>query len=151
MTTSSEDKKLVNTDGSESLPEDRKSSQVSDKPKRRVFSPEYKLEILEKLEECKGKRGAVGELLRREGLYAAQVAKWRQDVEEGLAGSIAKKRGPKPNPAAKAQKEAERLARENERLKERLRQAELVIDAQKKLSEILGVSLPEHPDQSDVE
>ena len=74
MSQTSKDKKLACSATSESLPEGIKRSLVDDKPKRRVFEPEYKLEILERLEECRGKRGAVGELLRQEGLYAAQVA-----------------------------------------------------------------------------
>jgi hypothetical protein len=75
MSDSSKLKKPENIGDSESIPKGIKRTQVDDKPKRRVFDPEYKLAILEQLEECRGKRGAVGELLRKEGLYAAQVAK----------------------------------------------------------------------------
>ncbi len=46
------------------------------------------------------------------------------------------------NPLAE---EMARLQRENERLKTKLRQAELVIDVQKKVSEMLDIPL-KHPD-----
>ena len=132
-----DDKNLVNLGPLDESGQEQDTPRIQPKPERRVFSATYKLEILEKLQKAKARRGAVGELLRREGLYAAQVAKWKQEIEESLTDSLVKKRGPKPNAAAKAEKEAARLTRENERLKERLRQMELVIDAQKKIAEIL--------------
>lgn len=135
-------KKLESIRDSESIPEGIKRTQVADKPKRRVFDPEYKLAILERLEECRGKRGAVGELLRKEGLYAAQVAKWKEEAEEALTGAVSKKRGPKPNLEAKAEKRIAQLERENAALQEKLRQAEVIIEVQKKISEILGIKQP---------
>ncbi len=87
MSDSSNVKKLESIGNFESIPEGIKRTQVDHKPKRRVFDPEYNLAILERLEECRGKRGAVGELLRKEGLYAAQVAKWKEEAEEALAGA----------------------------------------------------------------
>lgn len=133
-------KKLANLGASEILPEVSESSRIEDKPQRRVFTAEYKLAILEKLEECRTTRGAVGELLRKEGLYAAQVQKWKSELEETLSGALSKKRGPKPDPEAKAQKRIVQLEKQNARLQEELRQARLVIEAQKKISEILGIS-----------
>ena len=146
MSQTSKDKKLVSMPTSESLPEGIKQSHVDDKPKRRVFESHYKLEILERLEDCRGKRGAVGELLRKEGLYAAQVAKWREETEEALSGALQKKRGPKPNLEAKSEKRIGQLERELGRVNERLRQAEVVIEAQKKISEILGIKQPPEAD-----
>jgi transposase len=146
MSESSKAKKLESIGNSASLPEGIKRTQVEDKPKRRVFDPDYKLAILEQLEECRGKRGAVGELLRKEGLYAAQVAKWKEEAEEALSGALSKKRGPKPNLEAKAEKRIAQLERENASLHERLRQAEVVIEVQKKISEILGIKQPPEAD-----
>ena len=151
MSETSKDKKLVSIATSESLPEGIKHSHVDDKPKRRVFEPQYKLEILERLEECRGKRGAVGELLRKEGLYAAQVAKWREETEEALTGALSKKRGPKPNLEAKAEKKVAQLEREVSRVNERLRQAEVVIEVQKQISEILGIKQPDFDWKSEKE
>ena len=77
--------------------------------------------------------GQLGELLRREGLYSSHLTNWRRQREEGLSP---KRRGRKPMP--KERQELERLKRENKRLAERLRQAKIVIDVQKKVSEMLG-------------
>jgi transposase-like protein len=137
MTRSKDKKNLANLDPLDKSGHGEGDSKVLTKPQRRVFSAAYKAEILKKLKEAKGTHGAVGELLRREGLYASQVAKWKQEIEESLTNSLVKKRGPKPNISAKAEKEVARLAKENARLKESLRQMELVIDAQKKIAEIL--------------
>ena len=76
-----DDKNLVNLGPSDDSDQEQGTSRIQSKPQRRVFSAAYKLEILEKLQEAKSRRGAVGELLRREGLYAAQVAKWKQETE----------------------------------------------------------------------
>jgi transposase len=147
MSDSSKVKKLESIGDFESIPEGIKRTQVDDKPKRRVFEPEYKLAILERLEECRGgKRGAVGELLRKEGLYAAQVAKWKEETEEALTGALSKKRGPKPDLEAKAEKRIAQLERECAALQEKLRQAEVIIEVQKKISEILGIKQPPEAD-----
>jgi transposase-like protein len=83
----------------------------------------------------------VGILLRREGLYSSHLTTWRQQRERGeLQGLTPAKRGRKANPHAA---EIARLQRENERLKAQLARAELIIDVQKKLSQMLG--LPETP------
>jgi len=146
MSESSNLKKLESIGDLESIPEGITRPQVDDKPKRRVFDPEYKLAILERLEECRGKRGAVGELLRKEGLYAAQVAKWKEEAEEALSGALCKKRGPKPDLEAKAENRIAQLEREKAALQEKLRQAEVIIEVQKKISEILGIKQPPEAD-----
>jgi transposase-like protein len=75
-------------------------------------------------------------LLRREGLYSSHLTNWRRQRERGeLDGLSPQKRGPKPDPQAV---ELARLQRENERLQERLRKAELIIDVQKKVAQMLG-------------
>jgi transposase len=146
MSESSKAKKIESIGNSESVPEGIKGTQVADKPKRRIFDPEYKLAILERIEECRGKRGAVGELLRKEGLYAAQVQKWKEETEEALSGALIKKRGPKPNLEAKAEKRIAQLEKELALAHERIRQAEVVIEVQKKISEILGIKQPPEAD-----
>ena len=118
------------------------STHVTEKPKRRLFSQDYKLKILAKLEKCRGKHGAVGDLLRAEGLYSTQVANWKAELEGGLSGVFTKKRGPKANPATTIKNDLAKANRENERLRRRLREAEAIIDIQKKLSALLGIKLP---------
>lgn len=123
----------------ENIPvEERPSTEVITRGARRRFTAEYKLRILREVEACKG-TGEIGALLRREGLYSSNLSKWRQQRARGeLEGLAEQRRGPKEDPQAV---ENARLKRENERLREELRKAQLIIDVQKKVSQLLGVSL----------
>ena len=128
-----------NTNGK--VAEEMADTEVVAKAKRRQYTAEYKLCVLNEVDACKG-AGEIGALLRREGLYSSLVSKWRQQREKGsLEGLGAHKRGPKPDPQAA---EMARLQRENERLRERLRKAELIIDVQKKVAQMLGAPIEEH-------
>ena len=115
---------------------------VLEKPVRRRFTAEYKLRILHEADRCTAS-GQLGALLRREGLYSSLLSTWRRQRDEGtLAGLTPKRRGRKANPDAPLIAENERLKRETQRLAAKLRQAETIIEVQKKLSEILGIPLP---------
>jgi transposase len=115
--------------------------EVSSKGIRRRFSAAYKRRILQEADKCDS--GELGALLRREGLYNSNLTTWRRQRESGeLSGLQPKKRGKKPNPDKPLIKENERLRRENMRLEKRLRQAETIIDVQKKLCDVLGLTVP---------
>ena len=120
----------ANTDGN-----DRVQPEVNEKPVRRHFTAEYKARILDEADRCT-EPGQLGELLRREGLYSSHLTNWRRQREAGLSP---KRRGRKPIPNKKERQELERLRRENQRLAEQLRQAQIIIDVQKKVSEMLGI------------
>ena len=82
-------------------------------------------------------RGSVGRIIRREGLYAAQVAIWRRDLEEQIGRGVeARKRGPKPDPTKEVRHEKDRLERQLAKAKEENRQLRLIIAAQKKIAEM---------------
>lgn len=112
--------------------------QISDKPQRRSFSWEYKKDILEQIEAVRGERGAIGKILRREGLYASQVASWREEAIKRASGEyVQPKRGRKTDPTrsyrlkiAKLEKQVAKLERENNIQK-------TIIDFQKKLADYL--------------
>jgi transposase len=115
--------------------------EVAEKAKRRRFSTGYKLRFLAKVDDCT-KPGQLGELLRREGLYSSQLSSWRKQRDRGaLEGLKPKRRGRKAKPRNPEADEVKQLRAEKERLEERLRQAEAIIEVQKKLSEVLGISL----------
>jgi len=118
-------------------------TEVSARPRRRRFSPEYKLQIVEAAERCEGK-GEIGALLRREGLYSSHLVAWRR---EALAGLKERKRGRRPEPAER--RRIQQLERENARLKQRLEQAEAIIEVQKKLSALLGLAATPPPSEND--
>jgi transposase len=113
--------------------------EVKAKPERRQFSAEYKRRILEEADACT-EPGQIGGLLRREGLYSSNLINWRRQRSEGsLKGLSPKKRGPKPDPVAN---ENAALRRRIERLEAELKRAETIIEVQKKLSDLLGLSDP---------
>jgi transposase len=106
---------------------------------RRRFSAAYKARIVRKADACR-EPGEIGALLRREGLYSSQLAQWRKQYKDGAESALADdKRGRKPtkNPL---EPEVEKLRRELERTNKKLKQAELIIEFQKNLCEILGIS-----------
>ena len=124
--------------------------EVLEKPKRRRFTAQYKLRVLRDLDAAKasGKPGAVGVVLRREGLYSSHLVDWRKEREAGeLAGLTPAKRGPKPSkdtdPTAV---ELARLRRENARLENELRKASIIIDVQKKVALLLGNPIESPPE-----
>jgi len=115
--------------------------EVPDKAVRRRFTAEYKLRILTLADACTG-HGSMGVLLRREGLYASNLNTWRTQRERGVLSALTpKKRGRKESVRNPLIAENEKLLRDNERITKRLRQAEIIIDIQKKVSEILGIPL----------
>jgi transposase-like protein len=118
----------------------QENPEVVQKAARRRFTADYKRRIAMEAENCQ-QPGEIGALLRREGLYSSVITRWRRQLrEESLSSS--EKSNSKPSPA----QELARLKRENERLKEKLRQAELIIDVQKKVSEMMQTPPPEKTD-----
>jgi transposase len=110
--------------------------------KRRTFSAEYKQRILAEADAAAALPGAIGALLRREGLYSSHLVTWRRERQAGiLKGLTPHKRGPKSKRSPQ-EEELQKLRRENQRLTEELRKAEIVIDVQKKVGALLGWPLP---------
>jgi transposase-like protein len=118
--------------------------EVTPKAKRRSFSAAYKKKILAEVEAAAG-TGNIGEILRREGIYSSTLTSWRKERDAAVDGAFSRKRGPEPkhNPLTS---ENEKLRRQNQRLQEELRRAELIIDVQKKVAMLLGRPLPPFPD-----
>jgi transposase-like protein len=119
---------------------------VVERARRRRFPAEYKQRILREVDQAlaSGKEGAVGALLRREGLYSSHLTSWRQ---QRLAGLTPKKRGRKAsrNPLAA---ENQRLQRQVARLEGDLEKARIVISVQKKVAALLGNPIPDDPEES---
>jgi transposase len=120
-------------------PSEDREVEVSSKATRRVFTAKYKERILREAEACAGQRGAVGALLRREGIYSSHLTAWRKEARAGLE---AKKRGPKQKVDARDRKMAE-LERRLDRITQRAERAEALVELQKKVSQLLGIALPE--------
>jgi transposase len=120
--------------------------EVRPKAARRQYSSSYKLEIVQQAERCQGP-GELGALLRKEGLYASHLSKWRQLFKKGALEGLGASRGRKADPETATRQRLRELEQENQRLRGKLRQAEAIIEVQKKISEILGI-LPAPNDDS---
>ena len=114
--------------------------EVVEKVGRRRFTTEYKQRIAREAEAC-SEPGEIGALLRREGLHSSSLNRWRTQLR-GSSLSSSKKPTQKKN----LSEENKQLKRENERLSEKLRQAELIIDVQKKVSEMIQTRSQEKTD-----
>lgn len=118
-------------------------TEVSSKPRRRVFSAEYKLRILQEADSCT-EVGQVGALLRREGLYSSHLTDWRRERERAALAALAPKpRGPKPAPRDPAAERIAELEKQLARATARADHAEALVELQKKVAALLGKPLPE--------
>jgi len=123
--------------------------EVSARPKRRRFTAAYKARIVEEAQRCT-EPGEVGALLRREGLYSSALTQWRRQYQAGALEALKDdQRGRKRTRDARDQ-ELQRLQRDNARLNKKLRQAELIIEIQKKVAAMLGNPIETIPNSEDV-
>ena len=113
---------------------------MPEKKKRRKFTAAYKLRMLQ--------RGRTVHSVRRNRRPAAPRGAVFLSSDHmapatrkraSLQGLNPKKRGRKAKPQDPSAERIAQLEKENQRLKNRLRKAEIIIEAQKKISEILGI------------
>ena len=116
-------------------------SEVVARPRRRSYTAEYKRSIIDQADAAQDS-GAVGLLLRREGLYSSHLATWKRQRKQGVLDALApKKRGPKVvvSPLVKENRD---LLADIARLTKKLKNAELIIEVQKKVASLLGNPIP---------
>jgi transposase-like protein len=134
------DSGLSDLEGRRAAP--RPNPEVLARAKRRTYTGEYKQQVLAEADAARGS-GGIGAVLRRHGLYSSHLTKWRQERKSGILEGLApQKRGPKSktNPLTA---ENQKLRRDNDRLTDRLRKAEIIIDVQKKVAMLLGIPIAE--------
>lgn len=102
--------------------------ELVERAKRRKFTAEYKLRILQQADACT-RPGEVGELLRREGLYTSHLTYWRKQRRDGALKELGRPRGRMP---------ADRRDREIAELRRRAARAEGELATAKKVIEIQG-------------
>jgi transposase len=129
----------VELNGNGSNRQTEPETEVVERAVRRTFTAAYKAKILR--DTGAATSGTVAAILRKEGLYSSHLQKWR--TEDTRRAHEARKRGPKTNPLAP---EVKKLRAENARLEKRLTKAGHIIELQKKIAEIIGVTLEEIPD-----
>jgi transposase-like protein len=116
-------------------------SEVIARPVRRRFTAEYKRSILDQADAAQDSR-SIGALLRREGLYSSHLGTWRRQRRQGEFDALTpKKRGPKVvvSPLVKQNREQQAVIA---RLTKKLKNAELIIEVQKKVAALLGNPIP---------
>jgi len=108
------------------------ASELSSRPMRRKFTAREKLRILEEVDQAAGIPGAIGAILRREGLYSSAITDWRRQRAAGAYEGLSPvKRDPKTVSAPPVSAEHAQLQRDYKRLEQRLERAEAVIAIQK--------------------
>lgn len=110
--------------------------EVSAYPKRRRFTAAYKVRVVEEAERCE-EWGEIGALLRREGLYSSQLAKWRKQYRTGALQALRDDKRGRKRTKHPLEDENERLRKQNARLTGRIEQAEAIIEIQKKVAAML--------------
>lgn len=114
--------------------------EVLKRPQRRTFTAQYKARILAEID-----AGIipVGKIIRRERLYSSHINVWRKAVAKTTISALAPKaRGPKPKVQDQLSIENAVLRKQAAKLEKKLRKAEMIIDFQKKVSQLLGIALP---------
>jgi transposase len=114
--------------------------------KRRQFNAAYKLSVLEEVDRC-ASPGAIGALLRREGLYSSHLTMWRREREAGALAALGRRRGRKAK-LSPEQRRIVALEAKTARLERELEQARTIIGVQKKLCTLLGLPTAESTEES---
>jgi len=108
--------------------------ELTDRPRRRKFSAEYKLRVVQQADTCT-RPGEIGALLRREGLYTSHLTTWRRQRDQGALLALRRPRGRrKADPRVAEQAQWQRRA---ERAEAELAKARHVIEVQGKVSALL--------------
>jgi transposase len=118
-------------------------TEVSEKATRRRFTAQYKRRIIKEADACI-RQGQLGALLRREGLYYSNLDTWRRQADRGTLDALSsKKRGPKAKRPDKSTLLIKEQKKDILKLKASLKKAELIIEAQKKITEIFQIEKQE--------
>jgi transposase-like protein len=121
----------------------RPDPEVVAKAKRRTFTAEYKQRILQEADSAAAIPGGVGALLRREGLYSSHLVSWRRERSQGIQEALAPRKRGRKSQRDPLEEENQKLRRQNVRLTEDLRKANIIIEVQKKVAALLGNLIPD--------
>lgn len=106
------------------------------RPKRRTFTRQYKMRILDEYENASTpqERNA---LLRREGIWTAYISEWRRDRDRGESGAPQDKKKPGRPGKSAAEAENERLQRQNAQLEAKLAKTQAALEIMGKVRALL--------------
>jgi transposase-like protein len=111
-------------------------------PKQRRYTAAYKLRLIDMVDACTAP-GELASLLRKEGIYSSTLTDFRKQKARGdLDRKPGSGRAPKASVAeSQTVKQLAASERENRRLRRELEKARILLDLQKKVSELMGISL----------
>jgi transposase len=119
--------------------DDRSPDQLPRRGQRRTFTTEYKLLIVKEAAACK-KKGEVGALLRREGLYPSHLAAFRSAASRATSGAFATEaRSPRRRSIQALLLQLAQKDRELARWKKRAERAEAMVRVQKKTFSLIAI------------
>ena len=104
--------------------------------RRRHHTRSYKLKILAEADRCT-RHGELSALARREGLYTSTLNRWKEWRERMQAGETPSKCGKQAKNYEALRGQLRKAERENHQLRMKLKRAEMLLDIQKKASELL--------------
>lgn len=114
--------------------------EVREIKRRFIRKAEEKLRIVREFDACVSV-GDKGAILRREGIYSSYIHRWRKERDQkALLGLSGQKRGPKEALAKEEKLRIAELEKQVLRLEKDLKKCHIIIDVQKKVSEILGIA-----------
>ena len=123
----------------EELSDERSPDTGPRRARRRSFTTEYKLLIVKEAAACK-KKGEVGALLRREGLYPSHLAAFRSAVSRATSGTFATEaRTPRRRSVQALLLQLAQKDRELVRWKKRAERAEAMVRVQKKTFRLIAI------------
>jgi transposase-like protein len=128
---------LFRTPAKRSAAKKHRETEVVEKARRRNFSAKEKAQILKEVDSCPP--GKIAAILRREGIYHSRLREWQRERDQGALEP--KKRGPKANPL---RAEVKNLQVQLAKAEKQLRQANAIIELQKKISDLLGIAMDEN-------
>lgn len=108
--------------------------------KRRNLTTAFKRQVIAKVKRLRSHGfGSVGAYLRKIGVYYSSIKIWERQARDGILGTS---RGHKEQSRESLLKENKRLRRQLEQAERMLHQSELIIELQKKISDVAASSLP---------
>lgn len=116
--------------------DDRPNPEVIEKPKRRRYTENYKRKVVKEVSSLRQNGdGQIGEYLRKEGVYYSMVIRWEKNLSVNSQKQCKVGRKEKSNKTFKD--EIEKLKKELKRTQKKLAKSELLIEIQKKISEMI--------------
>lgn len=112
---------------------------IGDKKRRqrRRHTQKYKLEVLEKVDQLRKNGESIGSYLRSEGLYQSSIDRWRKKLSTSHPGTVS------GGGKVSLDEKVRQLEKDLALARKKLRKAELLVEIQKKISQMIDLDQTE--------